>query len=96
MNNDEAKFILGGYRPGGRDAGDAAFAEALDQARRDPSLAAWLERSQAFDRAISERLKTVAPPADLRQAILAGGRLSRGSRPRRRSRSLPVWLALAA
>ena len=32
MKNQEAKFILGAYRPDGRDAGDPAFTEALAQA----------------------------------------------------------------
>jgi len=36
MNNQEAKFILAAYRPGGQDASDPLFAEALEQVRRDP------------------------------------------------------------
>jgi hypothetical protein len=38
MTNEEAKFILGGYRGNGRDASDALFAEALKQAQTDPAL----------------------------------------------------------
>ena len=44
MNNQEAKFILGAYRPGGRDAVDPMFSEALAQAGRDPELRAWFEK----------------------------------------------------
>jgi len=44
MTNEEAKFLLSGYRPNGADAGDAALAEALAQARRDPALGAWWQR----------------------------------------------------
>lgn len=50
MNNDEAKFLLSAYRPGGRDAADPSVAAALDQAKRDPALASWFERQQAHDR----------------------------------------------
>lgn len=94
MTNDEAKFILAGYRPGGADARAETFREALDQARGDPVLAGWLERSVAFDRAVSDRLKRVPVPPGLRESILAGGRLSRpGSGIRRH---LLAGLAAAA
>jgi len=94
MNNEEAKFILQGYRPNGADAGDAAFREAVEQARQDPALGAWFARQQAFDAAISAKLSQVAPPAGLRSAILAGG----GMAPpvRRPWWNRPVWMGLAA
>lgn len=76
MTNEEAKFMLQGYRPNGGDAQDPAFAEALKQVERDPALRAWFEREQAFDRVIVDKLNAVAPPADLRDSILAGSRLS--------------------
>ena len=93
MNQQEAKSILGAYRPDGRDATDAMFAEALALAERDSELREWLERQRAFDRAVADRLGAIAPPADLRQAILAGGR---ASRPRRPWWANPAWLAAAA
>ena len=93
MNNQEAKFILGAYRPDGSDAHDAAFAEALAQVDRDPELRQWLERQRAFDTAVAGRLQDIAPPSDLKQAILAGGR---ASRPRRSWWLAPGWLAAAA
>ena len=93
MSNNEAKFILGAYRANGSDAGDAAFGAALAQAKSDPALGAWLARAQAHDAAIAARLREVAPPAGLREAILAGARTSRAPRLARR---LPIWLALAA
>lgn len=93
MNNDEAKFILRAYRPGGRDAGDPAFAAGLEQARRDPALGAWFAREQAHDAAIAGKLREVMPPAGLREAILAGGKVSARARgPWLR----PAWLAAAA
>ena len=83
MKNEEAKFILQGYRPNGSDAADATFCAALDQAKLDPALHAWLARSQAFDAAISAKLGEIQPPAGLREAILAGGRVTRPDPARR-------------
>ncbi|MGA3006525.1 MAG: hypothetical protein ABSE59_01410 [Opitutaceae bacterium] len=93
MNNNEAKFLLCAYRPGGRDADDPAFAEALAQARNDPALGAWFERERAFDTVVAKQLGTVMPPPGLREAILAGASVSRSSQAPWR---LPAWLALAA
>jgi len=92
MNNDEAKFILGAYRPGGHDSGDPVLAEALEKAQRDPALRVWLEREQAFDTAVSAKLRAVQPPSGLRDAILAGAKVSR-SRP---TWVRPLWVGLAA
>ncbi len=93
MNNNEARFLLRAYRPGGRDAADPAFASALAQARSDPALGAWFAREQAFDAAVAEKLRAVAPPPGLREAILAGASVSHASRAAWR---WPAWLALAA
>ena len=92
MNSTEAKFILQARRPDGADDAEPRFAEALEQARRDPALAAWLAREQAFDAAVAEKLRSTQPPAGLREAILAGAKVSR---------PLPFWrrtqtLAMAA
>ena len=96
MNNAEAKFILQGYRPDGADAADATFCAAVEQAQADPALGEWFAKQQAFDAAVSAKLAEVAPPADLRAAILAGGRVSAASTPRRNGWNQPVWLAAAA
>jgi hypothetical protein len=93
MNNEEAKFVLHGYRPNGADAGDAAFREALEQAKRDPALGAWFAKQQAFDAAISAKLAQLAPPAGLRSAILAGGGMAS---VRRSWWHQPVWMGMAA
>lgn len=94
MSTNEAKFILGAYRANGRDAGDATFGAALAQAKSDPALGAWLARAQAHDAAMTARLREVAPPAGLREAILAGSRASQAPRVERRFPTM--WLALAA
>ena len=76
MTNQEAKFVLHAYRPNGADADDATFSAALVQAKQDPALAKWFEAQQAFDRAMCAKLRAIAPPAGLREAILAGAKVS--------------------
>lgn len=93
MDNREAKFILNAYRPGGQDAGDPRFAEALEQARRDPILERWFQDSIVFDAAVTEKLCVVAVPADLRENILAGVKISR---PLRWSKPFVNWAIAAA
>lgn len=95
MNKQEAKFILGAYRPNGLDAGDATFSEALVLAEKDPELRAWFSAQSRFDSAIAGKLKEVAPPPGLREAILAGGRVSAG-RAKSAWRTTTLWLAAAA
>ena len=98
MNTQQAKFILQGYRPNGADAGDATFGEALQQARDDFALRDWFAREQAFDGAVSAKLNEVLAPAGLREAILAGGRLTGSTTTQRRwwRRPPAAWLAVAA
>ena len=76
MTNEEAKFMLQGYRPNGADCEDEAFAEALKQAQNDPTLKDWFEREQAFDALMSDKLRAVSAPDGLRESILAGTRIS--------------------
>jgi hypothetical protein len=93
MNNQEAKFILEAFRPNGGDADDVTFAAAIAQAQRDPELRAWWERQRTFDASVAGKLKEIAPPAGLRDSILAG---VRASQPRRQWWSNPAWFAAAA
>jgi hypothetical protein len=85
--------LLRAARPHGQDAGDPALAEALALAGREPVLGAWLARERAFDLVMAEKLAAVAPPADLRAAILAGARATPAGRAWWRH---PAWLGLAA
>lgn len=93
MNNQEAKFILGAYRPDGQDAGNPMFADALGQVQRDPELRTWFERERKFDTIVSQKIQALSPPPELRAAILAG---VRASRPRLRWWTNPLWMAAAA
>jgi hypothetical protein len=94
MNNEQARFLLRAYRPGGHDAGDAAFSEALQQARADPVLGAWFASQQSFDAAVAAKLQAVAPQPGLREAILTGARVSKAA-PRGWWRPAG-WMAMAA
>ena len=97
MTNDEAKFILNAYRPNGRDASDTLFAAALEQVKRDPALAAWFAREQAHGAVVGAKLRELAPPAGLRDAILAGARASGAEpAPAARRAGIPWWAAAAA
>ena len=93
MTNQEARFILGAYRPDGRDASDPMFAKALGQATRDPDLRVWLEREQKLDTIITTKIRGISPPPELRAAILAG---ARASLPRRHRWNAPLWFMAAA
>ena len=92
MNTQEAKFILQAYRPGGEDANDPQFAEALRQVKNDPELAKWFAEQLAFDSAMGRALQQVKPPDNLRENILAGGRVVPLTFWSRRT----VWWAVAA
>jgi hypothetical protein len=96
MNNKDAQFILSGYRPGGQDASDPLFAEALELAKRDPVLGQWLADQQAHAAEVSAKLKEIAPPPHLRQAVLAGSNLAQPPARLRRLRPTVVGAAAAA
>jgi hypothetical protein len=93
MNHHEAKFLLRARRFNGKDANDPVFVDALAEAENDPKLKAWLENEAAFDRAMSAKLLEIQPPPGLRDAILAGSRVSQRAKVWWRK---PAWLALAA
>ena len=86
MDKQDAKLILQSFRPSGRDAGDPAFAEALDLTRNDPELGEWFRRERELDGAIAAKLAVTEVPEDLHQTILAGQRSQRIV-----NRSRPVW-----
>jgi hypothetical protein len=92
MNTQEAKFILQAYRPGGQDAGDPQFAEALQQARLDPELSTWFAAQTAFDAAATRALREVKAPHHLRESIIAGRRVVESGITWQR----PLWWAMAA
>jgi hypothetical protein len=72
ITNESAKFVLNAYRANGADAQDPIFRAALEQAARDPELAAWFKEQRSFDSLISAKLAEFQPPPSLCSAILAG------------------------
>jgi hypothetical protein len=99
MNREEAKALLQCYRPGGQDATDPQFAEALALAGRDPALGLWFARQRAFDAVVASGLGAVPAPADLKQTILADSRIVRApywQRPRVRLAAAAAVLLLFA
>jgi uncharacterized membrane protein YbaN (DUF454 family) len=81
MNSRLAKEILLRYRPETADASDPEFAEALEQAKRDPELGRWFEQHQTLHNTIRDQLKQLPVPAGLKGDILAGYRPA----------VIPVW-----
>jgi anti-sigma factor RsiW len=73
MTREEARSFLQVYRPGGQDADDPQFAEALALAGRDPELAAWFAQQQKFDALVSDAMREVRAPSHLKAQILARG-----------------------
>ncbi len=97
MDNAQARFLLHAARPDGRDDADPLFAEALEQARRDPALGRWLEEERRLDALLSAQLAGIAPPADLKAALLTAPKVARFSAPEASPfRPLAKWLAIAA
>lgn len=92
MTNEAAKFVLNTYRPSGADAQDPTFRAALDQAARDPDLAAWFKEQRFFDSLVAAKLTEITPPPNLHSAILAG----MATRPPARRFAMRPILALAA
>lgn len=96
MTIDEAKFILSAYRPNGSDADLPAFSEALRMAAGDPALSAWFAQSRTHDAAVAGKLRQIEAPSGLREAILAGARVSDAQRSRGPGRAWMAGLAAAA
>ena len=98
MDNERAKLILSAYRSDGADASDPVFAEALAQAERDPELARWFAEERALDERMHAAVRSVRPPANLKDALLLTAKMSRMPAPRawwaRPAR--PAWLSAAA
>ena len=74
MDSRLAKEILLRCRPGTAEASDPEFAEALEQAKRDPELGRWFAQHQSFHKTIRDRFRQLPVPAGLKEDILAGYR----------------------
>ena len=92
MIREEAEELLSALRPHGTDAADPLFREALELARKDSDLGAWLARQQEFDQMVIKELSSIRPPEGLRETILDS--LRKTARPLQFWRN--AWPALAA
>jgi hypothetical protein len=72
VDSHQAREILASYRPGTADAAEPQMAEALEQVKRDPELAAWFQEHCAVYQAIRAKLKSVPVPPNLKREIIAG------------------------
>lgn len=84
MNRDEARLILGAFRPGGADAADPRVRAALELTKSDPELSQWFAGQQAFDARMAQSLQGVPIPSDLRERLL-------DHRPRVTRRPVAWW-----
>jgi len=98
MDNQTAKEILSVYRPGGEDAADPLFKDALLQCEKDPAMRAWFDEQRAFDTRIASALETIRAPESGKRAILALAETGQaeGTHTQGFWRRQASWLALAA
>src|SRR5687768_16075679 len=97
MDREQAKLILSAMRPG-RDSAkdDVLFEEALAWLENDPELAEWFAAHQEGDNAMREALRTIQPPAHLRESIIAEAKVIPLGPPTVRRFPLHYWIASAA
>jgi hypothetical protein len=94
MDEQEARMILRAYRPGDQDQNDPQFAEALEEARKNPDLARWFAEEREFDRAMAAHIEAVPAPFGLKTRILAQARTRATSTQSRWAAGLAVVAAL--
>jgi hypothetical protein len=81
-------------RPGGQDANDPRFADALEQVRRDPILQRWFDESIAFDAEMAKKLSAAPVPSDLRESILTGAKVTDALHRKNRWRKWAIAAAM--
>lgn len=69
MTSQEARRRLSACRWVKEDRSDPFFAEALDEAAREPSLAKWWEEQRALDEILARKLREISVPAPLGRAV---------------------------
>ncbi len=97
MNPDDAKKILALYRPDSDDKQDPAFFEALELARRTPTLEKWFEEHCVSHSSNTRKMRQIAIPAGLKEQILAERKIhALPLPPSRRQTPLILWAMAAA
>jgi len=92
MDKEEARYLLTGYRPNGKDHRDSEMRTALQVLEHDAELKQWFDREQAFDAVIASKLSEEPVPKDLKETIQRGRKMESFSV----RWSSPRWYALAA
>ncbi len=69
MSGGEARRRLSACRWAKEDRADPFFAEALDQAEREPALAEWWAEERALNEMLARKLSELAVPQSLRGAL---------------------------
>ena len=95
MTPDDIRFVLAAYRPGTDDENDPQFRDALARMKSDSELKVWFDEQMALSRSLSEKLRDIPVPPQLRADILAGAKVSAPPASKRRRR-WPQVLAVAA
>ncbi|MBI5383826.1 MAG: hypothetical protein HZA90_03975 [Verrucomicrobia bacterium] len=93
MTSSEAKLALLPYRPGALDATEPEMAEALALTQQDAELGRWFEEHCAYQDAVRRKFRSLMPPADLKERILAERKIVR---PQFSWQKPAVWIAVAA
>ncbi|MCG3150336.1 MAG: hypothetical protein PCFJNLEI_03819 [Verrucomicrobiae bacterium] len=75
MDNQKIRELIEVYRPG-LDDQDEQFAELIAALRNDPTLQRQLDERVARDLAVRNKLRAVAPPADLKARLLSEQKVS--------------------
>ena len=98
MDNQTAREILSAYRPGGEDATDPLFREALAQCERDPEMRIWFAEQRNFDERVTSALQNIHAPESGKHSILALSHIEQVAEPKNQAfwRRRGNWLALAA
>ncbi len=77
MNSQEAKETLALFRPGTADEVDPSFQQARQLANTDPELGGWFEQHCQAYLALRGKFQAIPIPPDLRERILAEGKIRR-------------------
>jgi anti-sigma factor RsiW len=75
MNRNQARRILWDYRPDVSQP-SAATQEALEFAAQDAELNRWFDDQQNWHATVRAELRSIQPPPDLKELILAQGQLA--------------------
>ncbi|HEX4141898.1 MAG TPA: hypothetical protein VHY09_16235, partial [Candidatus Methylacidiphilales bacterium] len=96
MDRKEAQLILSALRPGGPEANEPIFTEALALAESDAELKAWWQAQENFDRKVAAKLREVPVPASLRIEIITAPKIVPYYPPQWQHRGLLAAAALIA